>query len=271
MTLPPVPESFYWTDAPWGAALRCRALDELASHMFTTRQLVLSVSADYEQLAHAVDASRVATLTQVHGAAVMVVRQGAPLPPAPVEADVLVSDSAEVAVAVRAADCVPLLMADRDTGAVAAVHAGWRGTAARAAGAALTAMQKEFGTHPANLVVAIGPSIGPCCYQVGSELVDAFAAAGHERYLIDRWFSTPASGEGEAGRRAPGARKRLPLRLDVAGANRDQLILAGVPEGQIHNAGLCTAMHLDVLTSFRVEKENAGRIAGVIRCHARHR
>ena len=268
MTLPPVPDSFYWTAAPWGAALRCRPLEALAPHLFTTRQLALSSGDDYQELARGVGVDRVVTLTQVHGAAVLVVRQGAPVPQAPVEADVVVSDLAEVAVAVRAADCVPLLMADRDTGAVAAVHAGWRGTAARAAGAALTAMQREFGTRPANLIVAIGPRIGRCCYQVGSELVDAFAAAGHERYLIDRWFSTPASavGFGEAGRSAFDARRRPPLRLDVAGANRDQLILAGVPEAQIYDVGLCTAMHLEVLTSFRAEKENAGRMAGVIRC-----
>ena len=133
---------------------------------------------------------------------------------------------------------------------MSAVHAGWRGTAARAAVAGLQAMAREYGTHPRDVVAAIGPCIGPCCYQVGSDLVDAFAAAGHERYLIDRWFSTP-----------PGS----PLRLNVAGANSDQLILAGVPPGQIHDVGLCTAMHLDVLTSYRAEKEGAGRIAGVIR------
>jgi copper oxidase (laccase) domain-containing protein len=87
--------------------------------------------------------------------------------------------------------------------------------------------------------------------------VDAFAAAGHERYLIDRWFVAPAPPRG--------SRERPKLRLDVAAANRDQLLLAGVPDEQIHTSGLCTAMHLDVLTSYRAEKEAAGRFAGVIR------
>ena len=267
MSLPPVPESFYWANASWGAALRCRPLDDVAPHLFTTRQLTLSSAADYQALAHALDVDRVATLTQVHGAAVCVIRRGAPVPQAPPEADVLVSDSPEVAIAVRAADCVPLLMADRVTGVVAAAHAGWRGTAARAAVAALNAMEREFGTRPQDVMAAIGPSIGPCCYQVGPELVDAFAAAGHERYLIDRWFSTPPSAEdfGGARRSAFDARRRPQLRLDVAGANGDQLILAGVPPDQIYDAGLCTAMHLDVLTSYRAEKERAGRIAAVIR------
>jgi YfiH family protein len=230
--------------------------------MFTTRQLVLSSPAGYQQLARAVGVDHVVTVTQVHGAAVTVVRRGVPVPATGPEADVLVSNSPDVAIAVRAADCVPLLMSDRVTGVVAAVHAGWRGTAARAAVAGLNALEREFGSRPADVVVAIGPSIGPCCYEVGSDLVDAFAAAGHERYLIDRWFSTAP---GFAGGFGGASRPRPPLRLDVAGANRDQLILAGVPEHHIYEAGLCTAMHLDVLTSFRAEKKHAGRIAAVIR------
>src|SRR4029434_4183370 len=146
------------------------------------------------------------------------------------EADAFVSSSRGVAVAVRVADCVPLLMADRHRGVVAAVHAGWRGRAARWAVAALQSLEHEFGTKPADIVAAIGPSIGPCCYEVGTELVDAFAAASHERYLIDRWFLAPAPPRG--------SRERPNLRLDVAGANRDQLLLAGVHEEQMFRCGL---------------------------------
>src|SRR5688500_16695997 len=130
--------------------------------------------------------------------------------------------------------------------------------------AAVDALEREFASQPEHLHVAIGPSIGACCYEVGSELVDAFAAAGHARHLVDRWFSVGDRGSGIRDR-APGGRERSRLRLDVATANRDQLVLAGVPEPNIHDCGLCTAMHLDVLTSFRAEKEKAGRIAGVIR------
>ena len=239
--------------------MRCRPLEAVAPHLFTTR-LELSATPDYARLARAAGVERVVTLRQVHGSAVCVIRDGSSLPAVPPEADVLVSNAVDVAIAVRAADCVPILMADPATGAVAAVHAGWRGTAARAAASALEALRREFGTQPTNVVAAIGPSIGPCCYQVGSELVDAFAAAGHERYLIDRWFSTPPPRRGSY--------ERPQLRLNVAGANRDQLVLAGVPDAQIYDVSLCTAMHLDALTSYRAEKENAGRIAGVIRCSA---
>jgi YfiH family protein len=225
--------------------------------LFTTRQLSLVSPKDLMRLAESVGAGAVAMAKQVHGRTVVVMRDGDGPPAAMPEADAFVSSSRDVAVAIRVADCVPLLMADRHRGVVAAVHAGWRGTAARAAVAALDALEREFGSEPADLVAAIGPSIGPCCYEVGTELVDAFAAAGHERDLIDRWFLAPAPPRG--------SRERPKLRLDVAGANRDQLVLAGVPEEQIFSSGLCTAMHLDVLTSYRAEKDAASRLAGVIR------
>ena len=275
--LPPIPDSFRWTDESWGPALRCRPLEAVAPHLFTTRQLQLTSDADWQRVAKAVGASHVAMLTQVHGRAVVVARdvpngkpfdmaQGRPFDFAQgkPEADVLVGDNPDVALAVRAADCVPLLIADRANGAVAAVHAGWRGTAAGAAAAAVDALAREFGSKPDDLVAAIGPSIGACCYEVGTELVDAFAAAGHARHLIDRWFLAPPPPRGGF-RPALSAVEGPRLRLDVAGANRDQLVLAGVPEAHIHLSGLCTAMELELLTSFRVEKEKAGRIAGVIR------
>jgi purine-nucleoside/S-methyl-5'-thioadenosine phosphorylase / adenosine deaminase len=258
MSLPAVPPSFYWTRESWGAALRCRPLETIAHHLFTTRQLELPSPEAWRALASAlgVHDHRIVSLHQVHGRDVLKIdrdvagamleqfRHDRPL------ADALVSDAPDVVLVVRAADCVPLLLADARSGATAAVHAGWRGTAARVAVAAVEAMQREFGTRAADLVAAIGPAIGSCCYEVGSDVVDAFAAAGHERYLVDRWFMAPRDGR---------------MRLDVAGANRDQLVLAGVHEENIHASNLCTAMHLDVLTSYRAEKQGAGRIAAAIR------
>ena len=249
MTLPSVPESFYWTRSPRGPVLRCRPLNTL--HLFTTRELQLSGAGDL------LGVTEVVTANQVHGREVVTTRRGSPRFADPQDADVLVLNDPGVAIAVRAADCAPLLLADSSTGAVAAVHAGWRGTAAGAAPAAIEALAREFGTKPEDLVAAIGPSIGPCCYEVGTELVDAFAAAGHPRHLIDRWFQAKPPERG--------SRERPKLRLDLAGANRDQLTLAGVPEESIYACGLCTAMHLDLLTSYRAEKEKAGRIAGIIR------
>jgi len=271
MTLPSVPDAFYWTHEAWGPALRCRPLEPVAQHLFTTRQLELPSGEAWQQLARpvGVPADRFVTLNQVHGRHVVTIRHGidpgalTSLQHARPDADGVVSDASDVGLVIRAADCVPLLMADRRSGAVAAVHAGWRGTAARVAIAAIETLGREFGSRPADVLVAIGPAIGPCCYEVGTDVVDAFAAAGHERYLIERWFRSTPVPRGEF-RPVPGAGSTT-LRLDVPGANRDQLILAGVAEDSIHVAGLCTAMHLDVLTSYRAERGKAGRIAGVIR------
>jgi hypothetical protein len=255
MTLPPVGEPFYWTEASWGAALRCRALDTVAPHLFSSRQPQLSPEV-CDGLAHATGAASLVTATQVHGAAVVACREGEHPPPS-VEADILVARGAGAAIAVRSADCVPMLLADRRTGAVAAVHAGWRGTRAGAAAAAVAALAREFDSRPGDLVAAIGPHIGVCCYEVRSDVVDAFAAAGFERHLIDRWFTALPP--------ARGSRTPLPLHLDLGLASRDQLVLAGVPQEQIHHSNLCTAEHLDVLTSFRVEAGDAGRLVAVIR------
>jgi polyphenol oxidase len=263
--LPPVTDAFHWTEESWGPALRCRPLEAVAPHLFTTRQLRLSPPADgdvsWRALAAALGAVTVRRLRQVHGNRVVVVRDGDSGGEVE-EADALVGANPAIALAVIAADCVPLLMADARTGMVAAVHAGWRGTAAGTSVAALKAMQSEFGSRAPDIIAAIGPAIGPCCYEVGTELVDAFAAAGHPRHLIDRWFVALPPRRGEPRSAAP------KLRLDVPGANRDQLVLAGVPETQIHTAAVCTAMHLDVLTSYRAEREHAGRLAGAIRPRA---
>jgi len=232
-------------------------LEPIAAHLFTTRQLALTAPDGPGQLAAAVGATTAVMVSQVHGRTVVVIRDVSALPERTTEADAIVSRLRGVAVAVRTADCVPLLMADTATGAVAAVHAGWRGTAAGVATAAVEAMTREYGSRPSDIVAAIGPCIGACCYEVGSELVDAFAAAGHERHLIARWFATPPPPRG--------SRERPTLRLDVPGANRDQLVLAGVNPDQIFDSGLCTAMHLDVLTSYRAEREQALRLGAVIR------
>ena len=267
MTLPFLPESFRWAETSSGLVLKCQPLESIAPHLFTTRNVPISSPEEWKAVAGLVGAADTVTLNQVHGREVVTIRRGAsgdagsagPGLHARQDADALVSNDPRVAIAVRAADCVPLLLADRTTGAVAAVHAGWRGTATGVAGAAVDELTRTFGVQPEHLMAAIGPSIGPCCYEVGSELVDAFAAAGHPRHLIDRWFSVRDAGSGIRDRK--GAR----LVLDVPGANRDQLMLAGVPEGQIYLSGLCTAMHLEVLTSYRAEKEKAGRIGAVIR------
>jgi YfiH family protein len=264
-------DGFVWTTEAWGPALRSSALGEVADHFFTTRQLQLRGDGEAEDWCRVaktigVPPQRLLRLTQVHGRAVFVHRNGGAEAdgqsiPACGEAagtpddvgwpaaDILMTDDPAVALAIQVADCVPLLLADPLTGAVAAVHAGWRGTGAGAAIAAVEALGREFGVRPAQLVVAMGPGIGPCCYAVGDELVGAYRDGGFGRH-IDRWFIRDDAGG---------------LKLDVWAANRDQLIASGVPAASIHAANLCTADRPDLFASYRRDGPGTGRIAAVIR------
>jgi YfiH family protein len=188
---------------------------------------------------------------QVHGNAVRVVTRGKrPADAAEIrpDGDAVVSNDPGLALAVMVADCVPLLVCDPVGGAAAAIHAGWRGTCARVTRAAIDAMVREFGTVPANLTVAIGPSAGPQDYIVGDSLITAFQDAGHPQAQIDRWFS-----------RADGQ-----LRLDLWAANTQQLVDAGIALVNIAVSGLSTISNPDIFDSYRVDGERAGRMAGVI-------
>ncbi len=160
------------------------------------------------------------------------------------EADIAVSDDSSVVLSVRAADCVPVLLADRHGRAVAAVHAGWRGTAAGAVIVAVRALAERFHTKPADVVAAVGPSIGACCYEVGADLAGHFSAHAE----APCWFSSDAR-----------------PRLDLWRATRDQLTRAGVPAAQVHVAALCTFDHPALLHSYRRDGARAGRLVAAIR------
>lgn len=257
-----VDPAFHWTSETWGAALRCAPLGALAAHVFTTRQLELRGGPEVQPREWAaasasvgVPLDRVMRVRQVHGRVVRVIRDGA----TPVgsyaerpDGDAIVSDVPGLALTVLVADCVPVLLVDPRRGIAAAVHAGWRGTAAGIVGASVDVM-RELGARPEDLVAAIGPSIRPCCYEVGDELVDAFRREGHGAPEIDRWFSRVAIDDG-----------RMSLRLDVAQANREQLGAAGVAAANIFDCGLCTKTLRETFDSFRADGERAGRMAAMI-------
>jgi polyphenol oxidase len=261
--LPPLIGRFYWTQQVWGYSLHCRPLDRVASHLFSTRGLELrrdgARSPGWQTLAASVgvELPALVRVSQVHGRAVHGAWVRDRLQSGDTgleeerwpEADAVVSDDPARAIVVQTADCVPILLADPVTGTVGAVHAGWRGTAARAVCAAVDALA-QAGSRPTDLVAAIGPCIGPCCYEVGHELVDAFADLGHARSDLERWFV-----------RSAGQR----LRLDLPRANRDLLVEAGLQPDQVHLCGLCTASNLHLLYSFRAEGASTGRMVAAIR------
>jgi YfiH family protein len=140
-----------------------------------------------------------------------------------------------------------VLLADRATGAVSAIHAGWRGTAAGAVPTAVQVLSEQFGTEPGNLIAAVGPSIGPCCYTVGEELIQKFAAHPD----APQWFNRTGG-----------------LHLDLWQATRDQLERAGVAPRNIHVCELCTFDHPGVFPSYRRDGNAAGRLTAAIRPHS---
>lgn len=264
MSLPVPDAAFHWCREPWGAALRCRALDPYAQHLFTSKQLALPDPESWRQATASAGATpaKLMRVKQVHGSAVRVLARGhvvqgaSDLRP---EADALASNDPGLVLAVTVADCVPILIADPVRGAAAAVHAGWRGTCAHVAAAAVDTMLRKFDSNPADLIAAIGPSVGPEDYEVGESVVEAFEKAGHDRRDLNRWFfvpDTPASAS------LPGSSAKL--HLDLWRANADQLIAAGMSAGRIFTCRLSTVMYSDVFDSYRVSGERAGRMAGLI-------
>jgi YfiH family protein len=269
--LPQPNEAFSWVQAIPGPTLVCRPLAEHARHLFTTRHwLIGRDSHSWSDVAAALDLnpSRLVRVKQVHGAVAVVASATEPSPHQLVEADILVSGSGSTrGLAVQAADCVPLLIADRRTRAVAAAHAGWRGLAARVPSVVAAVMKAELGSRTSDLVAAIGPSIGACCYEVGGEVRLRFEEAGFDGRHLARWFRRdPAVG----GRNPPmpglpESRRAGHWFFDLWTSARDQLADAGVPIGQIHVAELCTASHPGSLCSYRRDGPPAGRLAGAIR------
>jgi polyphenol oxidase len=275
--LPQPDDGFAWVQVAGGDALVCRALERFALHLFTTHAWRIgSAPANrrddgWSEAAAAVgvDAGHLVRVTQVHGSAIFAARGDAALatradPPA---ADIVVTDDRRIAIAIQTADCVPLLIADRRSGAVAAAHAGWRGMAARVPQKAVAALQGEFGSDPADLIAAIGPSIGACCYEVGADVRDAFAAAGFEGDHMRPWF-TDAPRPTARNPSMPGIPRSLPRPdrwyFDGWSAVRHQLEKAGVRPDHVHAANLCTGSHLE-LCSYRRDGSAAGRMAAVIR------
>jgi len=250
-------DGFDWVQAPEGPALVCRPLEAIAQHLYTTRPWALgSPSSDIDgawaEVARVagVDRHHLVRVRQVHGSAVLRV-QGGPPSSTTIEADIIVSDDPSVALAIQSADCVPLLLADPRTGAVAAVHAGWRGLAGRVPAVAVTALRRDFGSDPADLVGAAGPSISAERYEVGEDVRRRFVDAGFDSSRLDRWFLD--------GQR-PGH-----WQFDGWRAVRDQLIEAGLRPDGVHVAGLCTAANPDRFCSYRRDGPPAGRMAAVIR------
>jgi hypothetical protein len=190
--------------------------------------------------------------------------------PAVLKGDGMMTDEPGVLLGIQTADCIPILVADRKNRAVAAFHAGWRGTLSRIVENGVGRMRLEFGSKPEDLIASIGPGIGQCCYAVGEEVRAQFEsqfiyAAKLFREVYD---SDPVKEKYPMlflTARAPGHSALGPgMHLDLAEANRRQLLAAGLKKGAIALTGQCTGCHTDRFFSHRIERGFTGRMMSVI-------
>jgi YfiH family protein len=232
------------------------ALDQVATvrHVVTTRQNGLGARntgikspRDWDAVAEAfgIGPDRLVTVNQVHGETIVNVDDRNYRSMKTVQADALLTGARGIAIGVETADCVPVLLVDPLTPAVGAVHAGWRSTVKKIVRKAVTTMRDEFGSDPSRMIAAIGPAIGPECYEVDEPVM------GPVREAFSFWkeISSPRGNDRWG--------------LDLVKLNRIELVQAGLSEGNIHSLGLCTSCRRDLFYSFRAEGRT-GRMLSVI-------
>ncbi len=262
---------FYWRKLEGVQALVCASLEEAGfANGFSTRvggtspmpEQALNLAGFNEDTAENILENRrrflklfpsefgewaLAGCWQVHGADVRLINNLAEARPAEnargdtIYCDAIVSNAPGVLAGVKTADCVSILIGDPSTGAFAAIHAGWRGTLAEVATKALTRMTAEYKTKPENVRVAIGPAAGACCYEVGTDVIEAFK---HSFPNQDLFMETRADH----------------ACIDLLKANRGQLVAAGVDPDKINIAPLCTMCRTDLFFSYRREKNVQGKV-----------
>lgn len=195
-------------------------------HSFDTRLSVPST-----------DNASIAFLRQIHSDRTLIAEQ----PGLVGEGDAQISSRSGLTLAIRTADCLPVLLADVRNEVIAAVHAGWRGVVQEIVPKTVASMTRHFGTRTEDLLVAIGPGIGLCCFEVGPEVARQFA-----------WF--------------------FPERQDLSGRAKvdlvetvvRQLTTIGIRGPQIDNADLCSCCRPDLFHSYRRDRDAAGRMVSTI-------
>ncbi len=155
--------------------------------------------------------------------------------------DAIVTNRTNLAICIKTADCVPVFLVDRVKKIIGAVHAGWRGSSLEISAKVARFMQNSYGSRPADLLAAIGPSIGRCCYEIDDATADSFRRQKHAENFL-----------------SPGARRGRWM-LDLVEVNRRQVLDCGIPEANIETAGLCTVCHQDIFFSHRGSGGVTGR------------
>ncbi len=207
---------------------RAQALEELpwVEHGFGTRS-----SLDWP------GAGDLVTLRQIHSDKVLAAKQPGCLG----EGDALITDRPGLTLTIRTADCLPVLIADPEKQAVAAIHAGWRGALQEVVPKTVEVMRERFGSRSEDLVIAVGPGIGPCCFEVGPEVALQFSGLFPERHDLS-----------------------TRTRIDLVETICRQLGRNGVKMRQVATSGLCSACRPDLFHSYRRDREAAGRMVTAI-------
>jgi hypothetical protein len=195
--------------------------------------------------AFGINTFRVVTVDQVHGENIVKVDALNYRNVRTVHADAMITDVPGLAIGVETADCVPVLLFDPAKSAVGAVHAGWRSTVKKIVQKAINRMSEEFGSEPSRMIAAIGPAIGPECYEVDDPVM------GPVREAFSFWEEVTA----------PRGNERWSL--DLVKANRTELMQIGLLDKNIHSAGMCTSCRKDLFYSYRAEGRT-GRMLSVI-------
>ena len=232
-----------------------------------------TVAANRRLLAEAITgdaATPLVSLRQIHSNLVILAGAQDVVRPQPLKGDGLMTDQPGLLLAIQTADCIPVLVADRKRRAVAAFHAGWRGTVKRIVESGIGRMRLAFGSRPEDLIAAIGPGIGPCCYAVGDEVLSEFESQftyGRELFC-EVYDSDPIRTSNPRlflTQRAPGHSEIGPsLHVNLVEANRRQLIAAGLKPGAIQTVGGCTNCQPEMFFSHRGSQGHAGRMMSVI-------
>jgi YfiH family protein len=241
-------------DAPY---LTLPTLDKVGGirHAFTTRRDGLGkrgkgarMPEDWNAVAEAfgIHTYRVVTVNQVHGENIVKVDDLNFRDIRNAHADAMITNVPELAIGVETADCVPVLLFDPVKRAIGAVHAGWRSTVRKIVQKAINRMSEEFGTEPARMIAAIGPAIGPECYEVDEPVI------GPVRDAFSFWPDVTVPRDDEH------------WGLDLVKANRMELMQIGLVEKNIHSLGMCTACRKDLFYSYRVEGRTGRMLSAIM-------
>ncbi len=245
------------------SALEGKKVLNLGFAEWDTRELVVENRRLFQSALHADDLTLV-TLRQFHSDVVQVFDS---VPAESCRGDASATIRPGLLLGVQTADCVPILLVDPKKRAVAAVHAGWRGTLQRIVTKAIGKMQMQFGSRPDGLLAAIGPSIGGCCYEVGTEVAVEFKSQFSN---ASDWFDELRTGDEPNPLQwlngMPPGHQPAPKNvfLDLRKANRALLLDAGLRAQDIFVVDLCTACRRDLLFSYRKEGAVSGRLMSVV-------